>query len=102
MPSNSVPETCVLPCERCRLPQSVAESRRLILGSGDLFVIVNRELIEWVSRRLQMASRQMQVNGRIFQACVTQQKLDRPKIRSGLQQLRRKAMAETVRPNPFA
>jgi hypothetical protein len=37
---------------------------------------MNRELIEWVNRRMQMPEREMQIDSRMFQMRVSQQQLN--------------------------
>jgi hypothetical protein len=37
---------------------------------------MNRELIEWVNRRMQVPMREVQIDGRMFQVCVSKEQLD--------------------------
>ena len=54
----------------------MAGSLRFILGLPRLFLVMNRELIEWINRGLQVTVRKMQIDGRMFQVCVSKEQLD--------------------------
>jgi hypothetical protein len=43
-----------------------------------LDLVVNRELIQWVSGGLQVAVREMQIDGGVFQVRMAQEKLNGP------------------------
>jgi hypothetical protein len=61
----------------------------------------NVDLIEWVRGSMQVALRQVEVQGGVFQMCMAHQKLNGPKISSRSHQVGGEAVPERVRSDPF-
>jgi hypothetical protein len=50
---------------------------------------------------MQMAMRQMQVNGSLLEVCMAHEKLDSPQVGSGFHQMGGKTVSQGVRANPL-
>ena len=56
------------------------------------------DLVEGMDRRLQMASRQVQIDGRLFQAPMPEEQLDRAQVGAGFEHVSSEAVSQRVRP----
>ena len=55
------------------------------------------QLLEGIRRRLQMAPREVEIDGRVREVGVPEQHLDGAQVGAGLQQMRRVAVSQRVR-----
>src|SRR5205823_8553267 len=85
-----------------RPPRRVAVSRLLVCSGCSFTIAADGDLIKRVDRCVKLLLRQMQINRGVFQVRMTQQKLNRAKIRARFQQVRGISMAQSVRANPLA
>ena len=63
--------------------------------------VTQRDLIERIGSRAEMPARQVQIDGCVLQVPMPQQQLNGAKIRACLQQVRREAVAQGMRPDSF-